>query len=79
MKTFRRVVRDYLERLGTELRNPQATDELALHYVLRQLLEATAQELDISVALTHEPRRTAHGRPDFIVHRDGLPVGYVEA
>jgi len=79
VKTFRRVVRDYLERLGTELRNPQATDELALHYVLRQLLEATAQELDISVALTHEPRRTAHGRPDFIVHRDGLPVGYVEA
>ncbi len=79
VKIFRRIVSDYLHRLGAELRNPQATGELALHDVLRQLLEGTAKELGVSVAITHEPRRTAYGRPDFIVHRNGLPVGYIEA
>ena len=79
LKTFHRIVSDYLNQVRLGLQNPQATGESSLHDLLHQLLKGTAEKLGVSVTITHEPRRTAHGRPDFIAHHDGLPVGYVEA
>ncbi len=42
---------------------------------LQNLLEALAQD----VLVTNEPARIACGAPDYILTRDNIPIGYIEA
>ncbi len=67
----------YLERLQAIQGQAQATGELSYHHALYELLTALAQPQ--GATLLHEPRKTVAGRPDFILLRNGMPIGYLEA
>ncbi|MCS7193018.1 MAG: N-6 DNA methylase, partial [Armatimonadetes bacterium] len=73
------ICSDYLEKLNNLSLTTQTTDELSFHSLLKEFLESVAKEVNSKVAFIHEPRRTRFGRPDFVAHIDGLPIGYVEA
>lgn len=66
--------RDYLAEVGRDLATGSATEHTH-RPALKELLIA----LDPGVRPINEPTRIACGAPDYIVTRDDLPVGYVEA
>ncbi|MCS7167368.1 MAG: N-6 DNA methylase [Gemmatales bacterium] len=74
-----RWCREYVRQLRDVWQRTQATDEQSLHVVLQQMLDRAASWLAQGLTITHEPRPTRHGRPDFIVTANDLPIGYVEA
>ncbi|MEN3001505.1 MAG: type ISP restriction/modification enzyme, partial [Armatimonadota bacterium] len=69
------ALKRYLETLRTIQEKAQATEELSYHHALLQLL----RDLDPTAEFIHEPKRTVAGRPDFILLKNGAPVGYIEA
>src|SRR5664280_3345497 len=66
--------RAYLEEIGRNLTAGNATE-----HTHRPALQSLLQTLDASVRAVNEPKRVACGAPDYIVTRNGLPVGYIEA
>ena len=66
--------RIYLEEIGHNLTAGNATE-----HTHRPALQALVQTLDPSARAVNEPKRVACGAPDYIVTRNDLPVGYVEA
>ena len=45
----------------------------------RPALKALLESIDLQVTATNEPKRIACGAPDYIITRDGLTIGYIEA
>ncbi len=76
---WERLIRTYLRQLQAKQSEGHATEELSYHDPLRDLLESAVASLDLSVVIIHEPKRLHGGRPDFILTRDGMSIGYVEA
>ena len=51
----------------------------ATEHTYRPALKTLVESLDTGVIATNEPKQIRCGAPDFIVNRDGLPLGYIEA
>ena len=66
--------RDYLEEVGRNLAAGNATE-----HTHRPALQHLVQTLDSGVRAVNEPKRVECGAPDYIVTRNDLPVGYIEA
>ena len=66
--------RDYLTEVGRDLAAGNATE-----HTHRPALKALLIALDPDVRPVNEPKRIECGAPDFIVTRNALPVGYIEA
>src|SRR5450759_5751322 len=66
--------RDYLTEVGRDLAAGNATE-----HTHRPALKALLIALDPDVRPVNEPRRIECGAPDYIVTRNDLPVGYIEA
>ena len=66
--------RAYLDEVGLNLEAGNATE-----HTHRPALQALVQTLDPEVRAVNEPKRVDCGAPDYIVTRNGLPVGYIEA
>ena len=66
--------RDYLTEVGRDLAAGNATE-----HTHRPALKALLIALDPDVRPVNEPKRIECGAPDYIVTRNDLPVGYIEA
>lgn len=66
--------RAYLQEVGRNLAAGNATE-----HTHRPALQQLVQALDPQVRAVNEPKRVECGAPDYIVTRNGLPVGYIEA
>ena len=64
----------YLKQLNTT-HNSGVSTEHSFRADLQQLIE----ELLPAVHITNEPRRIECGAPDYVLARDGIPLGYIEA
>ncbi len=74
------VLAAYLIELALKRANPLSTDELSLRDALSDLLNQSAKELGKSVQFVGEAKVIAQGtRPDYIIARGDLPIGYIEA
>lgn len=62
----------------TRVRNVQKTGS-ATEHSYRPAIEALLNGLDKSLAAINEPKRERCGAPDFIIQRDNIAVGHVEA
>lgn len=74
------VLANYLTELALKRANPLSTDELSLRDALSDLLNQSAKELGKTVQFVGEAKVIAQGtRPDYIISRGDLPIGYIEA
>lgn len=64
----------YLQAIGQALQAGNATE-----HTHRPALKSLLEALEPGVIATNEPKRTDCGAPDFVVTRQGLILGYVEA
>jgi|SRR5437660_7147610 len=51
----------------------------ATEYTYRATLQELLEELDSNIAATNEPKREKCGAPDYVVERNNLTIGYIEA
>ena len=77
--SFQQICRTYHQNIQQTHEQSDATAELSLHTHLKAFLEEIAELLGYAITITHEPRRLAIGRPDFVVNSGLFPVGYIEA
>jgi predicted helicase len=68
------TLQDYLDRIITRYKTG-ISREHSYRGDLQNLLEALASD----VLVTNEPARVACGAPDYIITKQGIPVGYIEA
>jgi len=68
------TIPQYIERLQAGFKLGNATEHTYRGY-LQTLLESIAS----GVAVTNEPARIKCGAPDYIITRNEIPVGYIEA
>ncbi|MBK0380385.1 type ISP restriction/modification enzyme [Mucilaginibacter segetis] len=68
------TISQYIDHLQAHYRTGIATEHTYRGY-LQSLLESIAQ----GVAVTNEPARIKCGAPDYIITRNQIPVGYIEA
>ncbi|HUZ95242.1 MAG TPA: type ISP restriction/modification enzyme, partial [Edaphobacter sp.] len=68
------AISDYLRRVEHALKAGNATE-----HTHRPALKAMIEALRPKITATNEPRRIECGSPDYIVTRNGVPLGYVEA
>ncbi len=73
------ICHTYQQNIQREHAQIDATVELSLHTHLKKFLEETATSLGHNILIIHEPRKLTVGRPDFVVKRGALPLGYIEA
>ncbi|MDM8528661.1 hypothetical protein QUF58_10710 [Anaerolineales bacterium HSG24] len=66
--------KNYLKTIETALKTGNATE-----HTHRPALKALLETLDLHVTATNEPKRIACGAPDYLVSRDMLTLGYIEA
>jgi type I restriction-modification system DNA methylase subunit len=64
----------YLESVGR-----QYNTGIAREHAYRPYLQALFETIDPTVLVTNEPARVACGAPDFILTKNSIPVGYIEA
>lgn len=69
------AIKAYLKAMELALKAGNATEHTH-RPTLKTLVEALAGD---RILATNEPRRIACGAPDFIISRDLLPLGYIEA
>lgn len=79
MEPLSDAVRRYIRAIERTRTLESATAELSLHYALKELLEWATHLFEKPIQVVHEPAKTAHGRPDFVLVAHGEPIGYVEA
>jgi len=68
------AIRAYLKEVAAIQRGGEFTE-----HSFRGDLQKLMQELLPGVRITNEPRRVACGAPDFVLARDLIPLGYIEA
>ena len=66
--------KDYLNAVEHALKAGNATE-----HTHRPALKALLESIDLQVTATNEPKRIACGAPDYIITRDSLTIGYIEA
>ena len=64
----------YLEQCMQQFLSKKATEH-SYRLALQELIQSIAPDIQI----TNEPKRIACGAPDYILTRNDLPVGYIEA
>jgi len=67
-------MKDYLATIAATAATGKATE-----HSYRAAVEALFHRLYPKLEITNEPRRQACGAPDFVVQRQGVPLGYIEA
>ena len=67
-------IQQYLTTVASRLKAGTATEH-SYRGDLQHLIEALAP----GVIATNEPKRQACGAPDYILTRNDIPVGYIEA
>lgn len=67
-------LKHYLSTIENALKAGNATE-----HTHRPALKALLESLDLRLTATNEPKRIACGAPDYIISRDGLTLGYIEA
>ena len=77
--SFQQICRTYRQNIQQTREQGDATAELSLHGHLKGFLEQTAELLEYTIKITHEPRQLEIGRPDFVVREGLFPLGYIEA
>ena len=76
---FRQICADYLTELRALCGSVMATGELSLRPALDRFLNRAAEVFSRPVQFIGEGKKVAAGKPDFVVTRNDLPIGYVEA
>jgi len=66
--------KDYLSAVEHALKAGNATE-----HTHRPALKTLLESIDLQVTATNEPKRIACGAPDYIITRNGLTIGYIEA
>ncbi|MFQ5583433.1 MAG: DNA methyltransferase, partial [Calditrichia bacterium] len=64
----------YLKTIENALQAGNATE-----HTHRPTLKALLESLDLHITATNEPKRIACGAPDYIITRNDLSIGYIEA
>jgi predicted helicase len=67
-------LKDYLHAVENALKAGNATE-----HTHRPALKTLLESMDLQVTATNEPKRIACGAPDYIITRNGLTIGYIEA
>ena len=67
-------LKEYLHAVENALKAGNATE-----HTHRPALKALLESIDLQVTATNEPKRIACGAPDFIITRNDLTIGYIEA
>ncbi|PJC72709.1 MAG: hypothetical protein CO012_11490 [Syntrophobacterales bacterium CG_4_8_14_3_um_filter_49_14] len=67
-------LKHYLNTIENALKAGNATE-----HTHRPALKALLESSDLHVIATNEPKRIVCGAPDYIITRDGLTIGYIEA
>lgn len=65
---------EYLKLVGQALAAGNATE-----HTYRPAFQSFLQSIRTGIIATNEPKRSACGAPDYVVQRQGLTIGYVEA
>ncbi len=73
-KTMSATFKHYLKTIENALKAGNATE-----HTHRPALKTLLESLDLQITATNEPKRIACGAPDYVITRDGLTVGYIEA
>ena len=68
------IISDYVSKVRKVRQTGSATE-----HSYRSSLEWLFSELDTDVHALNEPKRVAVGAPDFIIHRNEIVIGHVEA
>ncbi|GHU92116.1 DNA methyltransferase [Spirochaetia bacterium] len=69
-----REINQYLADIDSKYRQGNATE-----HSYRPALQALFESITTGLSITNEPTRIDCGAPDYIITRDGVPVGYIEA
>jgi predicted helicase len=73
------IIGSYIAEIGNHYKTGNATEH-TYRPALQRLLENMAAELSVAdLSVTNEPKRIACGSPDYIITRNEIPVGYIEA
>jgi predicted helicase len=67
-------LKHYLTTIENSLKAGNATE-----HTHRPALKALLESLDLHITATNEPKRIACGAPDYIITRNHLTIGYIEA
>ena len=67
-------MKDYLQAVAATAATGHATE-----HSYRAHVETLFHQLFPQLSITNEPRRQACGAPDYVVQRQGVPLGYIEA
>ena len=73
-KTMSDSFKNYLKAIEDALKKGNATE-----HTHRSALKTLLEALDLQITATNEPKRIACGAPDFIITRNDLSIGYIEA
>jgi len=69
-----KTIKQYINDIDKELATGKATEHSYRH-ALKKLIESLGKDLEA----TNEPKREECGAPDFIVSKNKIPLGYIEA
>ncbi len=67
-------IQEYLKKLGQQLSAGNATE-----HTHRPTLQTLLEHLLKGVSVTNEPKQIECGAPDFVLTRNQIPLGYIEA
>ncbi len=68
------TIEKYLENVSSKFNQGNATE-----HTFRGLLEQLIESIVPEVIATNEPKRQSCGAPDYILTKNGIPVGFIEA
>ena len=68
------TIEQYLENVSSKFNQGNTTE-----HTFRGLLEQLIESIVTEVTATNEPKRQSCGAPDYILTKNGIPVGFIEA
>ena len=68
------TIQEYIKKIGDKYRLGNATE-----HTYRGDLERLISSIATDVVVTNEPSRIACGAPDYIITKNKIPIGYIEA
>jgi predicted helicase len=68
------LLQDYLTKVDKYYKTGIATE-----HTYRGTLQELLESLDITISATNEPKRVKCGAPDYVIQRNNLTIGYIEA
>lgn len=74
IKTFSMTISQYLDRINTRFKTGISTE-----HTYRGDLQSLLTNLTSDILITNEPRRIDCGAPDYILTKNNIPIGYIEA